>query len=221
MIITPKNAIEFVLEKKAKNKPFKFYKTNFEKVLFWLCIGTFSIGIFVGASTYFYKNRILFIIGMLSLFLSIFFMLLFEVAIIVPELLKLKNPEKDISTSFLNIFNDDLDLINELSATFESRHLRYAQKCYQYMAQQLRERISLLVGSLSKVGIIPLGITCYFSYSKIRSSGQLVFNEIEWILVLLIFLYMLAIRMTFTAQWMEQISEIFSEAIKLKQSNKS
>ena len=220
MIITPQNAIEFVLEKKAKDKPFKIYKTELEKILFWCCILTFLAGVVFGGSTYFFKNKYFFIIGILSLFASIILMLLFQVVSAIPELLKFKNPEKDISTNLLNNFNEDLDLINELSTTFEIHHLRYAYNCYQYMARQLRERISLLVGALSKVGIIPLAVTCYFSYSKIRSNNQIIFDKVEWFLVSLILLYLLAIRMTFTAQWMEQVAEIFNESIKIKENKK-
>ncbi len=218
MIITPKNALEIVLEKKAKNKPFKIYKTKIEKFLFLACIATFLIGVFLGGTTYFYRNKIFFIIAIAALLTSIILMLLFQIVSAIPELLKLKNPEKDISSSLLRTFNDDFDLINELSSTFEIHHLRYAYNCYQFMGRQLRERISLIVGALSKVGIIPLAVTYYFSYSKIQLGNQVSFDKIEWFLVSLIFLYILAIRMTLTAQWMEQIAEIFNEAIKIKES---
>ncbi|MCI5221568.1 MAG: hypothetical protein D3924_02510 [Candidatus Electrothrix sp. AR4] len=216
MIITPKNAIEFVLEKKAKDKSFQFYKTKLEKSLFWACILFFVAGVIVGLSTYYFKNQIVALLAMLSLLVSVVLMIAFQIACTVPELIKLKNPEKDISFNLLNNFNDDIDLINELSNTFEVHHLRYAQNCYQYMAKQLRERISLLVGTLSKIGIIPLAVTGYISYSKIQDGNFIFFDEIEWILVSFIFLYLLAIRMTFTAQWMEQVVEIYSESLKMK-----
>lgn len=217
MIITPKNAIDFVLEKKAKDKSFKLYKTKLEKYLFWASILFFVIGAGIGFSTYYFKKEFVALVAVLLLLISILFLLAFYVAFAVPELIKLKNPEKDISSDLVNSFNGDIDLINELSDIFEAHHLRYAQNCYRCMATQLRERISLLVGALTKVGIIPLAVTGYFSYSKIKEGNFLFFDEIEWIMVALIFLYLLAMRMTLTAQWMERVAEIYSEALIMKE----
>ena len=217
MIISPKNAIELVLDKKAKDKSFRFYETKVQKWLLWLTTASFTVCVVLGLCTYIFKNQYLMMVSLVILLLSAIFLLAFQIASTGSEFIKMRNPEKAISSNLLNTFNVDIDLINELSATFEVHHLRYAKNCYQQMSKQLRERISVLVGAIEKVGIIPLAVTGYFSYSKAKTENLLSFGVVEWLSISFIFLYWFSIRMTFTAQWMEKVSEIYNEALKLRE----
>ncbi len=217
MIITPKNAIKFVLDEKAKDKAFRLWDTETQKWLFWLSAISFILCILLGGLTYIFKNQYFMLASVVILLISVIFLLAFQVACTAPELVKMRNPEKDISSNLLDTFNSDLDLINELSNTFEVNHLRYARNCYQTMSTQLRERIAVLVGAIEKVGIIPLAITGYISYSKAKNENLLSFGGVEWLLISFIFLYLFSVRMTFTAQWMERISTIYDEALKNKE----
>lgn len=217
MNITQKNAIEFVVERKAKDKALQLYKTKSQKWLLWSCMIFFATGVLVGLSTYFFKIEIIAVWAAVSLLISLILLLVLQLACTVPDVMKFKNPEKEMSSFLLEVFNDDIDLINDLSGTFEKYHLRYAKNCYKYRARQIKERIGILVGAIEKVGIIPLAITGFFSYRKIANETFLFFGSIEWIFVALVLLYMFSIRMAFTAQWMEQVTLIYDEAIRLKE----
>lgn len=214
-LITPKNAIEVVLATKTKNATLRLYETPTQKLLFWLAVSTLGAGAFLALITYVWKNQ--YVIGA-ALVLIIFSSLsttAYQIASLVPDFLRLRNIERDVSTPFLTDFNNDLDLIHELTQTCEIHHLQYARQNFLRMARQLRERIGILVGALEKVGLIPIGTTAYFALLKAHKDGLVVFGGIEWVFATFIFLYLLAARMTATAQWMEKISGIYDQAIVL------
>jgi hypothetical protein len=143
----------------------------------------------------------------------------YQISMTLPEFMKLKNLEREISNPFVEEFNDDIDLITELARDYRMHHLKYAQESYSLMAAQLRSRISLLVGAIDKVGLIPLGITAYISGTKALKDGLIVFGGIEWVLAGLVLLYLLALRMNGTAQWMDRMSLLYKQALSMKQSN--
>lgn len=215
-IITPKSAVEIVLSRKTKNAKFRPYETTTQKLLFWLAIGGLGTAILLALVTYVWKNEYVIAAALILVLISSFLGMGYQIASIIPEFIKLRNIEREISTPFLAKFNNDIDLINELSQTCEIHHLQYARASFSRMAKQLRERIGILVGALDKVGLIPLVITAYFAFLKAQKEGLVVFGGIDWIFTAFAFLYLLAVRMTRTAQWMEKISEIYEQAISLK-----
>ncbi len=216
MLITPKNAIAIVLAQKTKDASFCPYETVLQKFLFWLAIGSLVIGAVFAMATYIWSRKLIVLIALIAVLVSMLFALAYQVALALPTFIKLRNIEKEISTPLLQSFDPDMDLINELAQTYEPHHLSYANTIYALMAKQLRERIAILVGALDKVGIIPIAITGYISFAKAQQEKLFQFGGIEWVLVSFIFLYLIAIRMTATAQWMEQISEIYKQAVSLK-----
>jgi hypothetical protein len=215
-LITPKNAIEIVLETKTKNATFRLYETLTQKRLFWLSVGCLCAGAFFALVTYAWKNQYVAATAFIFCGSSALLAMAYQIASLVPELLKLRNVEREISSPFLAEFNNDLDLIHELTQTCEIHHLQYAKQNFERMARQLRERIGILVGALDKVGLIPIATTAYFAYLKTQKEGLVAFGGIEWVFVSFVFLYLFAARMTSTAQWMEKVSEIYEQAIALK-----
>lgn len=216
MLITPKNAIEIVLARKTKDARFRLYETTAQKWFFWLSVGGLGAGFILAFITYFWKYQFVVVAALIALLLSSLLAVAYQVAAVLPELTKLRNIEREISNPLLIEFNNDLDLINELAQNYEPHHLSYAKTNYVLMAKQLRERISILVGAIDKVGAIPLAITGYLSFSKAQKEGFVALDGIEWILIAFLFLYLLALRMTLTAQWMEKVSEVYEQAIVLR-----
>ncbi|PLK50666.1 hypothetical protein [Uliginosibacterium sp. TH139] len=220
-IITPKNAIELVLAKKTKEAKFQPYETATQKWCLRISLGSFCIGIVLALSTHIWENKYFLLGALLSVLASSLFAMAYQIASIVPELEKLRNVEREISKPFLAVFNDDIDLISELSQTYEVHHLSFAKANFTLMAKQLRERIGILVGALEKVGLIPIATSAYFAFIKFRKDGLEPFNGIDWVFAAFAFLYILAVRMTGAAQWMEKISEIYEQAIALKSKRES
>jgi hypothetical protein len=212
-LITPQNAIQIVLARKTKDARFCPYETILEGRLFWAALGFFSLGIALALLAYVFKNNVVIGAAMGAVGLSILFVLAYQVVSTVPDLLKLRNIEREISEPLLDQFNDDMDLINELISTFERHHLEYARDRYCLMAKQLRERIALLVGALEKVGVIPLAVTGYLSFLKAQKEGLAPFGGLEWIFVAFLGLFIFALRMATAAQWMEKIAGIYAQAV--------
>jgi hypothetical protein len=216
MIFTPKNAIHLVLARKTKNARFRPYETNFQKWSFFSATGLLCGGAIAAAVTYFYKNSYVALAGLLMLLLSMIAATIYQIALALPDLVKLRNVEREISSPLLARFDDDMDLLYELSQSYETHHLVYAKESFALMAKQLRERIALLVGAVEKVGIIPLGATGYLSFAKAYKDGLVVFSGVEWAFAAFLFLYLFALRLSSTAQWMEQVSALYEQAVSVK-----
>ena len=221
MLITPKNAIHIVLARKTKDAKFHPYQTTFQKRSFFAAAGLFCGGAIAAAVTYFWKNSHVALSGLLMLLASTIAATLYQIASALPDLVKLRNVEREISNPLLARFDDDMDLISELSQTHERHHLVYAKESFNLMARQLRERISLLVGAVEKVGIIPLVATSYLSLAKAKKDGLVAFSGVEWAFVAFLFLYLLALRLSSTAQWMELVAALYEQAVAVKPERKS
>ena len=221
MLITPKNAIQIVLSKKTRDAKFKPYETRLQKWTFLVAVGLFGSGLVIALITYFWKNRCVALAGLVAMLVSQLAAVAYQLVSAIPELTKLRNIEKEVSDPLLIEFNDNMDLINELSQTCEAHHLSYARASFLLMAKQLRERIALLVGAIEKVGVIPLAITSYLAVTKAQKEGFVVFGGIEWALAGLILLYLLALRLSTTAQWMELAAELYAHAFALKSKRES
>ena len=218
-IVTPKNAVEVVLERKTKSLRFQFYETALQKVLFWSAVGSLVLGGALGTVIYVWRYPSAALAALVLLLVASLLAAAYQISIILPEFMKLKNFEREISNPLVEVFNDDIDRITELARDYRMHHLKYAQESYSLMGEQLRSRISLLVGAIDKVGIIPLGITAYISWTKALKDGLIVFGGIEWVLAGLVLLYLLALRMNATAQWMDRMSLLYKQALSVKQSN--
>lgn len=214
-ILTPRSAIDQVLAVKAKSRKFTLYDTTAEKIAFVLTVSLAGSGAVAGIVFYFSANPLAGLIGVALTLLSAGASIGYQLASLIPDLMKLKNPEQDFVTPHAQSFNEDIDLISELSSTHNAQHLLYAAQRFSLSAEQLRIRISLLVGAIDKVGIIPLSITTYFSAAKLIKEDA-VFGGIEWAVITLVFLYLFAVRMSLVAQWLERTALIFRAAAEAK-----
>lgn len=220
-LITPKTTVEIVLAAKTKDAQFRPYETTTQKWLFLFSVGSLGIGVFLALVAYAWKHEYVVAGALISVLASSILAMAYQIATVIPEFMKLRNIERAISSQLLSEFNNDIDLISQLSQTCEIHHMNFARANFMLMAKQLRERIGLLVGALEKVGFIPLAITAYFTFLKMQKEGLVPFGGIEWVFTAFAFLFILAVRMTGVAQWMEKISEIYEQAIALKSQRES
>lgn len=206
--------------RKTQAAKFQLYDNRFQKWLFLVASTFLLLGAVLGLAAYCWHQQYVALVALILLALASLLGLAYQVASAVPEFLKLKNAERETSTPLAAAFNDDMDLITELSRDFASHHLRYARDSFSLMGNQLRSRISLLVGAIDKVGIIPIAITAYISWGKAMKDGLVVFTGIEWIFAAFIFLYLFALRMCSVAQWMDRISLLYGEAFAAKKTDR-
>jgi hypothetical protein len=212
----PVNAVEMVLRKKTKDAKFQPYETTAQKWFLVISIGSLGFGFLLALSTRLWKVEGLVFTALFFVLASSLFAMGYQIASIIPELMKFRNIEKEVSKPFLAEFNNDIDLIYALSQTCEIHHLSFAKANFVLMAKQLRERIGILVGALEKVGLIPLATSAYFAFLKIKDGDLQLFSGVGWMFTAFVFLYIIAVRMTGTAQWMERMSEIYEQAIALR-----
>jgi len=210
-IITPKDAIAVVLATKTKDFRLQLYETSTQKLSFLGSIASIVLGTIAGLCFRFTRIEWLGWVALVSIASSSFLALIYQIAQLIPEVRKLKNPERETSSPLVEAFNSDMDLIHYLASSFEAHHLSYARAMYSSMAKHIRERIGLLVGALDKVGIIPIAVTAYLSYAKAMKDG-INFGPYEWVGISFVCLYILAIRMSATAQWMEHVAELYGHA---------
>jgi len=210
MIITPEQAIKIVLARKTQDASLKLYQTQVQKWSFFTAVGGFGLGLLAGLVFRVWRTEWLGWVALGGLLVAMIAGAIYQAAHIIPDAMKLKNVEREISNPLLQDFNNDMDLMQQLT-DFEPHHLSYARAMYANMARQLRERCGLLVGALDKVGLFPIAATTYFSYIKAVHDG-ISFGPIEWVAYGLIALFLFAVRMTSTAQWMESVAEIYGHA---------
>jgi len=199
----------------TEQKKFAFYETKLQQILFYLSLGFLVIGVFCGAIAYFTQGGYLALAGLTLILLAEIIFLLYSIAQLVPELRKMRDPERDFIKPHAERFNDEIDLISDLVSSHPSQHLAFAANSFSLLAEQLKARISLLVGAIDKVGLIPLGVTTYISWPKIPKE-IVVFGRAEWVLAVLILLYLFALRMNLVAQWLERRALIFRMAAEKK-----
>lgn len=214
MLITPQQTITLVLQRKAKDATFRPYETKPQQCSFYASIYSFGVGVVAGLAFRLLSGNWLAWISLGCLLVSAIAAAAYQVAQIVPELRKLRNIEADVSAPLVAAFNDDMDLIQNL-ATFDPHHLSYAKAMFLGMAKHIRERCGLLVGAIDKVGLLPIAATSCFSYAKALRDG-LTFGPIEWVTYAFIALFLFAVRLISTAQWMENVAELYAHAISIQ-----
>lgn len=219
-IVTPKNAIERVLTQKLQATKFHFYENRLQKYLFVLAVLFLVLGAAIGAAAYFSHQKYVALLALVFLAVSMTFSALYQLSSAIPEFVKFRNAEREITAPLVKNFDDDMDLISGLSRDFSPQHLHYAREKFSLMANQLRSRIALLVGAIDKVGVVPIAVAAYISGARAIKDGLPVFTGVEWILVALICLYLFALRMCAVAQWLDLISLLYAEALAYEKNNR-
>lgn len=218
-IITPKDAIQRVIASKTKAISGKPYENSFQKKLFFGALILLLLGAVCGMALYYVNSQALGYFAIVSIYSSTFLLLLLQLSFIWPLVGKLKHVEAGTTEHILNSFNSDIELISGLATDFEKHHLEYARDSFQSLSKQLKSKVSLIIGALEKVGIIPLAITAYFGLQKVMTaSGKFKFESIEWLFIGFTILYAVAIHIIQVADNFEKLKLIYERAISLQES---
>jgi hypothetical protein len=218
-IITARRAVELVIERKAKRTKQTLYDNNLKKYTFVGACVSMALGIGSGVIARVWQPPYIAFVPLGLVTLSAGLALIYQLAGAWSVFWEIKDAERTLGKQLADIFNDDMDLINELK-DFEPHHLEYAKDCFSTLASQLRSRMSLLVGALNKVGIIPSIVAIYFSWMKAKKDG-LVFDNIGWLAAAFGVLYLLAMRMESVAQWMDRSVLIYKQALANKDESRA
>jgi len=113
---------------------------------------------------------------------------LYQLSILLPSLKLLKNSERSLATPAAEKFNDEIEQISELARDFEQHHLNYARDRLILIGNQLRQRISFMIGAINKAGVLPSAVAGFFYAKDILSKPQFATSKIEWIFIALVIL---------------------------------
>lgn len=212
MIITPKDILDSIIEGETKPLSLKPWENNIQFVLFVVSVGSLAGGFLAVAAIQIWRENWLGYTALILLVVAMVGSVVFQLAIAFPVLRMLRHSEKSLSTPATQRFNYDIERITSLAKDFEQHHLDYARDRLALISEQLRSRISFLVGAIEKVGVLPLAVTGYFSAKNILADPKMTVAGIEWAFVALIALYLMAIHLLLVSQQLERLVLIVKHA---------
>lgn len=216
MIVTPKDILASVLEGETKPLSLKPWENQTQCVLFSVSAGALILGFLCAAATHIWPEKWLGYTSLISLVIAMAGSAIYQLAVVFPMLKMLRHSEQSLSTPATERFNNDIDRISSLARDFEKHHLEYARDRLSLIADQLRNRISFLVGAIEKVGILPLAVTGYLSAEKVLADPKLASSGIEWAFGALIALYLMAIHLLVVSQQLDRLVLIVRHAANKK-----
>lgn len=214
----PTSALERVLIHKAQSETSGTHQTKRQKWILGSAIASLIVSFVLAAISVILKVSGLALAAILLLLLSSLLTGVNSIAIMIPEFKKLKNVRREISNPLIVEFDRDIELISELTRDFELHHLSYAHASFSLMAEQLKTRISVVVGAIEKVGVIPLGIAAYIAWKDFAQKHEEALGGSGWMLAALICVYLYALEMFKTAQWADRVTLLLKEACEVRRS---
>lgn len=218
MIVTPKDILASILEGESKPMSLKPWENRTQFILFMVSAISLCFGFFCAAATHIWSEKLLAYTSLIFLIIAMVGSAAYQLAVVIPALKVLRHSEKNLTSPATERFNNDIDRISSLARDFERHHLEYARDRLTLIADQLRSRISFLVGAIEKVGILPLAVTGYLSAEKILSDSKLTSSGVECAFGALIALYLMAIHLLLVSQRLDRLVLIVRHAASKKSS---
>jgi hypothetical protein len=160
--------------------------------------------------------------ALVSLMLMYFAFFIFQFALISPGIRKLIEPERALMEPTIQQFTDDLKRAEWLARSFRETDIQFAQQRLTLLGDHLRHRISLMTGSIEKVGLIPLGVAAFLTLQKLQADKlTLDFAALEWGGIALAVFYFAAAMLHQTAHSFQRHELVFKMALDLKRNQES
>ena len=193
-------------------------KSKVERLQSWfilLMFGSFALAILGALSTYIWDYQLLVDFSWLMVLISQFSAVLGQIGFIAEILIFVRNPFKTYIDSHLERFSDQNELAKKLTI-YELESLRYAASCFELEARQTTERVGVIIGSVSKLGLIPLFISgLYMAYQVSEDPDWR--SNVDWLVYTVTGLYIvLSFPMNRIVQQCERYFLILQTALDLK-----
>ena len=202
---------------KEKARP---YQNNFQKYTFWAMISFFILAILFAVSTKFigplpWQK----LIALVFVALSQISALLYQLSIIFQGFKVLKEPARHFLEPVTKSSAQDFELATSLSR-FEESQLEYAKNRLLLECEQMKSRVSILVGAIEKVGILPVAVTWVLAAYKYFDKGALVFSEVDWLVYGLMGIYIIAVPILFFIHKLQRYILVVETSLSIKEANK-
>lgn len=211
---TSPNCVTFLLRRRAADPRSRFAASSAQRWTLIAASATFTLGIAAGLAFKMFHAIPSAQPALALLLLTQLLAAASMIAVMLPDLKALKDLNRTVARPIEEAFHSDLGTIQGL-AYYPRHELEHAKDQFERGARRLRERSALLVGALDKVGILPLGLTAYLTFSQVIRDGFDV-GPLAWVSFGIAGVYLLATRAVQVAQWMEQAATLFGRAIELQ-----
>ena len=171
-VTMPKNILKDVMRNLVRTPPFKFFQNFLEKLFFFITVGTFLcmiIFVLMFSHTSWPETHWPYwaFLAQISLPITYLSYIVTTLARIIPSFPIIFAPEKTLLEPAIDSLDEELDNVNLLAQGLEQPYLEYALDSMTLVLEHFRSRISLLIGVLDKIGLIPLGVAAYFSLIRL------------------------------------------------------
>ncbi len=202
---------------KEKSRP---YQNDFQKYTFWAMISLFILAILLAVSTRFigpfpWQK----LIALAFVALSQISALLYQMSFIFQGVKVLKEPARHFLEPVTKSSAQDFELATSLSR-FEESHLEYAKNRLLMECEKMKSRVSMLVGAIEKVGILPVAVTWVLAAYNYFDKGALIFSEVDWLVYGLMGIYIIAVPILFFTHKLQRYILVVETSLSIKEANK-
>jgi len=164
------------------------------------------------------KQREVAYAAMISLLAMYVLFIGYQLTLIGPEVRKMLEAERTLLEHAVVQFSDDLKRARWIANSFDQITIEFAQQRLALLGDHLKHRISLMVGVIDKVGLVPLGVSAYLTLRKLEADkANLDFSIMEWAGWVLAFFYFVAMLLHQTAHGFQRHELVFKMALEMKQ----
>ena len=196
------------------------YLNPFQKWAFRLMFILFGMAILVALSTkaevYFWQKPTALVLALWAQISG----LLYQLSFVFEAFKVFKAPARHFLEPVTESSVRDFELAESFSRFTESQ-LYYAKERLSLESRHMRARISLLVGALDKVGIIPVFIVWVLAFYKYIANGSIIFEQIDWLVYGLLGLYLVTLPILFFVHKLERYLLLVNTAVEIKASKSS
>jgi hypothetical protein len=124
---------------------------------------------------------------------------------------EMRNFEREFLASVSSRLVERRAVVVRIGAGFSHQDILFARDYLKSVAVHLRSRISLIVGALDKVGVLPLAVSAAITLLKLREAGTV---TVVWVAgtAVLAFFYVLSVHMLDAAYTVERFVVLLDHA---------
>ena len=195
------------------------YLSPFQKWTFWLMFIFFGLALLLALSTriqlYDWQKPFALLLALLAQITGVLNQLSF-----VYEGIKIfRAPARHFLEPVTESSAKDYKLAESFSR-FTETQLFYAKERLSLESSHMKARVGMLVGAVEKVGIVPVLVTWLFASYKYIAGGEVMFEQIDWLVYGLLALYLIMLPILFFVHKLERYQLLVITALKIK-ANKS
>jgi hypothetical protein len=187
----------------------------FQKLTLGLSFLFFCIALIVALSTKISTSELQKPVALVFTFLSQTTGILYQLSFIFEASKIFKKPTRHFLRPIAKSSAVDFELAESFHK-FTEQQLHYAKERISLERSHMKARVGMLVGALEKVGIIPVLVTWILASYKYIANGTITFDKIDWLVYLLLGLYVVMLPILSFAHKLERYLLLVNTALEIK-----